>query len=107
MRKVLNLPFVGGSPCSNLQETEQTRTGRRALSWAGITGRDLHIVLMCLGSRQEVYLLQDHHVDQRDAFWQVPQVSNIVVQKIVLTKEKEKRTDKLSRDFWSQSQPNT
>lgn len=60
-----------------------------------------------LGSRQEVYLLQDHHVDQRDAFWQVPQVSNVVVQKIILTKQKEKRTHKLNRGFWSQSQPNS
>lgn len=37
-------------------------------------------------------------MDQRDAFWQVPQVSNVVVQKIVLTKEKEKRT-KLAEIF--------
>lgn len=49
----------------------------------------------------EVYLLQDHHVDQRYAFWEVPQVRNIVVQKIILTKGKKKRTEKLKRDFWS------
>lgn len=97
---------------SNLQETgiwqQNNRIGRRVLSWAGITGRDpgLHVAITCLGSRQEVYLLQDHHVDQRDAFWQVPQVSNVVVQKIILTKGKEKRTNKLNGDFWSQSQPN-
>lgn len=82
--------------------------GRKVLSWVSRTGRDpgLHVAITCLGSRQEIYLLQDHHVNQRDAFWQVPQVSNVVVQKIILTKEKEKRTNKLNRDFWSQSQPN-
>lgn len=30
-------------------------------------------------------------MDQRDAFWQVPQVSNIVVQKIILRKEEKNK----------------
>lgn len=97
MRKVLKL-------CLSATATSRKQNkwiGRKVLSRVSRTGRDpgLHVAITCLGSRQEIYLLQDHHVNQRDAFWQVPQVSNIVVQKIILTKEKEKRTNKLNRDF--------
>lgn len=44
-------------------------------------------------------------MDQGDAFWQVPQVSNVVVQKIVLINEERaeggERTNKLKRNIWS------
>ena len=36
------------------------------------------------------YLLQNNHMNQRDAFGQVPQVSNIIIQKIILENKQKK-----------------
>lgn len=95
----------------NIQETgiqqQNNQLGRKVLSWEGLAGRKpgMSGAITCLWSGQEVYLLQDHHVDQGDAFWQVPQVSNVVVQKIVLINEERakggERTNKLKRNIWS------
>lgn len=45
------------------------------------------------------YLLQNNHMNQRDAFRQVPQVSNIIIQKIIL----EKQTQKGMVRIWKQA----